>query len=173
MTGKEAWRRAPPNLKQPISNTRARQQMAPDALHQKAGRGGNLLDSLPALQNIIKRSPESYTEEFITQWNRFTSLVKIVQLGLGGAKGDEEKLREVTNFVCQVANLYPTLTKSLPSTLSSLLLSSAPAASTSSAAHSGGIAASGGGIILGPETRRTMMQGLVLLRRREVISGIE
>lgn len=61
------------------------------------------MNSLPALQNLIKRSADSYAEEFGVQWARFGSLVKIVQLGLGGAKGDEEKLREVTNFVCQVS----------------------------------------------------------------------
>lgn len=27
--------------------------------------------------------------------------------------------------------------------------------------------------MLGPETRKTMMQGLVLLRRRDVITGVE
>lgn len=59
------------------------------------------------------------------------------------------------------------------------MLSSAPAASTSSlnvGANSGGAAVagiSGGGVQLGPETRKTMMQGLVLLRRRDVITGVE
>ncbi|GAA5916353.1 hypothetical protein JCM8208_005312 [Rhodotorula glutinis] len=145
---------------------------------RKTMRGALITNSLPALQNLIKRSPESYAEEFAVQWARFGSLVKIVQLGLGGAKGDEEQLKEVTGFVCQVAHLYPTLTASLPSILSGLLLSSAPATSTSSASTAAGptgvgSAISGGGVQLSPETRKTMMQGLVLLRRREVISGVE
>jgi protein SDA1 len=55
------------------------------------------------LQNLIKRAPESYAEEFQVQWARFGSQVKIVQLGLGGAKADEEQLKEVTNFVCQAS----------------------------------------------------------------------
>lgn len=81
-------------------------------------------------------------------------------------------------FSSQVAHLYPTMTASLPSVLSGLLLSSAPTASTSSASTAAGPAGaangiSGGGVQLGPETRKTMMQGLVLLRRREVISGVE
>ncbi|KPV77583.1 uncharacterized protein RHOBADRAFT_47992 [Rhodotorula graminis WP1] len=151
-------------------------------------RGALITNSLPALQNLIKRSPESYAEEFAVQWARFGSLVKIVQLGLGGAKGDEEQLKEVTASLAretdslptlpQVAHLYPTLTASLPSILSGLLLSSAPATSTSSASTAAGptgvgSAISGGGVQLSPETRKTMMQGLVLLRRREVISGVE
>ncbi|GAA5878446.1 hypothetical protein JCM8547_006585 [Rhodosporidiobolus lusitaniae] len=142
----------------------------------KTLRGALITNSLPTLQNLIKRAPDSYAEEFTVQWQRFTNLVSILQLGLGGAKADEEQLREVTGFVCQVAHLYPSLTKSLPSVLSNLLLSSAPTASTSSstagpAGASSGI--SGGGVQLNPETRKTMMQGLVLLRRRDVITGVE
>ncbi|BGP39226.1 Severe Depolymerization of Actin [Rhodotorula kratochvilovae] len=145
---------------------------------RKTQRGALITNSLPALQNLIKRSPESYAEEFAVQWARFGSLVKIVQLGLGGAKADEEQLKEVTGFVCQVAHLYPTLTTSLPSILSGLLLSSAPATSTSNASTAAGPAGnssaiSGGGVQLGPETRKTMMQGLVLLRRRDVITGVD
>jgi len=76
----------------------------------------------------------------------------------------------------QVAHLYPSLTSSLPGTLTSLLLSSAPTASGSNpgAANSSATAGvSGGGVQLGPETRKTMMQGLVLLRRRDVITGVD
>ncbi|GAA6058856.1 hypothetical protein JCM10212_002800 [Sporobolomyces blumeae] len=152
-------------------------------LRTKTQRGMLITSSLPTLQNLIKRSPESYAEEFGVQWNRFGSLVKIVQLGLGGtSKQDEERLKEVTGFVCQVAHLYPTLTATLPSILSGLLLSSTPTASTSAAsmsaanASNGAAAASGisgGGVQLAPETRKTMMQGLVLLRRRDVITGVE
>lgn len=197
MTGTEAYRRVPPSLNSKISNSRARQQTAPDGFRIKTARGALITASLPSLQNLIKRSPDSYAEEFAVQWARFGSQVRIVQLGLGGSKGDEDSLREVTGFVCQVswrllleggagadgvllqvAHLYPTLTSSLPTTLSSLLLSSAPAAPSASlhpSSTAGGASAgiSGGGVQLGPETRKTMMQGLVLLRRRDVITGVE
>ncbi|GAA5944392.1 Sda1p [Sporobolomyces koalae] len=151
-------------------------------LRTKTQRGALITSSLPTLQNLIKRSPESYAEEFGVQWNRFGSLVKIVQLGLGGGGGntkqDEERLKEVTGFVCQVAHLYPTLTSTLPSILSGLLLSSTPSTSTSqgqssAANNSAANGISGGGVSLAPETRKTMMQGLVLLRRRDVITGVE
>lgn len=150
-------------------------------LRTKTQRGMLITSSLPTLQNLIKRSPESYAEEFGVQWNRFGSSVKIVQLGLGGSgKKDEEELKEVTGFVCQVAHLYPTLTGSLPGVLSGLLLSStaSPTASTSNQNRAGGggqdgSGISGGGVMLAPETRKTMMQGLVLLRRRDVITGVE
>lgn len=206
MTGVEAYRRAPPTNNSKVSNTRLRQQQAP-VPQQDAGlnrlkteRGALITSSLPSLQNLIKRSPESYAEEFSAQWARFGSLVKIVQLGLGGTKADEDKLREVTGFICQVsihtpkprsvprtvtltrhlvqvAHLYPTITGSLPGTLSSLLLASASAATASNAtttsATTSGTGVAGGGVQLTPETRKTMMQGLVLLRRRDVITGVE
>lgn len=104
MTGVEAYRRAQNSGR---SNTLARQQAAPEPLsgplRTKTQRGALITSSLPTLQNLIKRSSDSYAEEFAVQWARFGSLVKIVQLGLGGAKGDEENLREVTGFICQVS----------------------------------------------------------------------
>jgi len=105
MTGVEAYRRAQNSGR---SNTVARQQAPPEALsggnglRTKTQRGALITSSLPTLQNLIKRSSDSYAEEFAVQWARFGSLVKIVQLGLGGAKGDEDNLREVTGFICQV-----------------------------------------------------------------------
>ncbi|KAK4055719.1 Severe Depolymerization of Actin [Microbotryomycetes sp. JL201] len=164
--------RVPPKLKKDLSATRSRQQQAPDAYVARTQRGALITSSLPSLQNLIKRSPDAYAEEFGVQWNRFSNLVKVVQLGLGQTKADEDELREVTAFICQTAHLYPTMTKALPATLSSLLMASAPAAasSSSSADASGG---AGGSMTLLPDTRRTMVQGLVLLRRRDVLSGIE
>lgn len=101
MTGTEAYRR-PPTAPSNSSNRKARQQAAPDGFRLKTARGALITASLPSLQNLIKRSSESYAEEFAAQWARFGSQVKIVQLGLVGAKADEENLREVTGFVCQV-----------------------------------------------------------------------
>ena len=106
MTGTEAYRRVPPSLNSKISNSRARQQTAPDGFRIKTARGALITASLPSLQNLIKRSPDSYAEEFAVQWARFGSQVRIVQLGLGGSKGDEDSLREVTGFVCQIGRAH-------------------------------------------------------------------
>ncbi|KAK4056567.1 Severe Depolymerization of Actin [Microbotryomycetes sp. JL221] len=175
MAAVEVRSRVPPKLNHKLSSTKSRQQAAPDAYVARTQRGALITTSLPSLQNLIKRSPEAYAEEFAVQWNRFGNQVKIVQLGLGQTKSDEDELREVTAFICQTAHLYPSLTKSLPSTLTSLLLASAPAASTSAAGTNGlaGTSGAGGGMTLSPDTRKTMMQGLVLLRRRDVITGID
>jgi hypothetical protein len=87
------------------SSSRSRNTNGPSSsgLRDKTQRGALITSSLPMLQNLIKRAPESYAEEFQVQWARFGSQVKIVQLGLGGAKADEEQLKEVTNFVCQAS----------------------------------------------------------------------
>lgn len=103
VTGTEAYRRVPPSLSK-VSNSRARQQTAPDGFRLKTARGALITTSLPSLQNLIKRSADSYAEEFAVQWARFGSQIRIVQLGLGGSKGDEDSLREVTGFVCQVSS---------------------------------------------------------------------
>lgn len=112
MTGTEAYRRPPPvKGAAAVSNARLRKQENPTALEgsdgfrAKVARGALITTSLPSLQNLVKRSPDAYSEEVSVQWNRFSSLVKIVQLGLGGAKGDEDKLKEVTGFVCQASRL--------------------------------------------------------------------
>lgn len=102
VAGAEAYRRPPPSASG-SSNRKARQQAAPDGFRLKTARGALITASLPSLQNLIKRSSESYGEEFAAQWARFGSQVKLVQLGLGGGKSDEENLREVTGFVCQVS----------------------------------------------------------------------
>lgn len=117
MTGAEAYRRAPPSTTGSTStnsNRRARQQTAPDGFRLKTARGALITSSLPTLQNLIKRSADSYAEEFAVQWARFGSLVKIVQLGLGGAKGDEDNLKEVTGFVCQVSPPFVQVLSSSP-----------------------------------------------------------
>lgn len=89
------------------SSTGRPHQYSSDGFRNKTERGALITSSLPTLQNLIKRSPDSYAEEFTVQWARFGSLVKIFQLGLGGSKGDEESLREVTHFVCQVSFFSP------------------------------------------------------------------
>lgn len=108
MTGTEAYRRAPPTISNPKSHTKSRQQAAPDGLtgHTKVARGALITTSLPSLQNLIKRSSESYGEEFVVQWNRWGSLVAIARTGLKGAKGDDDKLRELTGFICQVCTTH-------------------------------------------------------------------
>ena len=90
-------------------------------------RGPTLLSSLPNLQNLIKRDPASYTDEFLIQLGHYNALRTIVEHGMstsasgagtsnagatsGGGNGqaggkagaDEERFRELVGFVAQVS----------------------------------------------------------------------
>ena len=39
--------------------------------------------NLPALQNLLKRDPSAYTEDFLAQWNHYESLRRIFASGVG------------------------------------------------------------------------------------------
>lgn len=81
---------------------------------QSQARGANLLSSLPALQNVIKRDPGSYADEFLIQLGQYNALRAIIEQGIstsasgagisstGKAGQDEERFRELVNFVAQV-----------------------------------------------------------------------
>ncbi|CAL1703881.1 unnamed protein product [Somion occarium] len=114
------------------------------------GRGVLLTSNLPQLQNLIKRDPVAYQEEFLQQWNHYNSVRQIFQ-----TNPDEEAqhFRELVTFIAQVAQCYPKQTKDFPSQLSSLLLQSYGT--------------------LSPDTRKTLVQNLVMLRNKDVITSIE
>lgn len=92
------------------------------------------------------------------QWNQYQSLRKIVELGIdtstsAKARETEQRWRELVTFVAQVASCYPDITAEFPSHLSTLLLQS----------NAG----------LSPETRKTLIQSLVLLRNRDMLPSLE
>ncbi|KAF8906010.1 protein required for actin cytoskeleton organization and cell cycle progression [Gymnopilus junonius] len=114
------------------------------------GRGVLLTSNLPQLQNLIKRDPVAYKEEFLQQWNHYNSIRQIFSLN-----PDEQAhhFRELVSFISQVATCYPRETAEFPSQISSLLLESYG--------------------ILSPETRKTLLQNLIMLRNKDVISSID
>lgn len=114
------------------------------------GRGVLLTSNLPQLQNLIKRDPIAYKEEFLQQWNHYTSIRHIFKIN-----PDEQAhhFRELVAFISQVATCYPKETADFPSHISSLLLESYGT--------------------LSPDTRKTLVQNLVLLRNKDVIPSIE
>ncbi|EPQ58529.1 SDA1-domain-containing protein [Gloeophyllum trabeum ATCC 11539] len=113
-------------------------------------RGILLTSNLPQLQNLIKRDPVGYQEEFLQQWNHYNSIRQIFQ-----TSPDEQAkhFRELISFIAQVAPCYPKETADFPSHLSSLLLDS----------HA----------ILSPDLRKNLVQNLVMLRNKNVITSIE
>ncbi|TFK42834.1 protein required for actin cytoskeleton organization and cell cycle progression [Crucibulum laeve] len=114
------------------------------------GRGVLLTSNLPQLQNLIKRDPIAYKEEFLQQWNHYDSIRQIFKIN-----PDEQAhhFRELVAFISQVATCYPKETAEFPSHISTLLLESYG--------------------ILSPDTRKTLVQNLVMLRNKDVITSIE
>ncbi|KAI0050999.1 SDA1-domain-containing protein [Auriscalpium vulgare] len=106
--------------------------------------------NLPQLQNLIKRDPTSYKEEFLQQWNHYNSIRQIFQIN-----PDEQAahFRELITFISQVAQCYPKETAEFPSHLSTLLLE-----------HYG---------LLSPDIRHSIVQNLVMLKNKGVITSIE
>ncbi|KAG2020588.1 Sdad1 protein [Coprinopsis cinerea AmutBmut pab1-1] len=113
-------------------------------------RGILLTSNLPQLQNLIKRDPESYKEEFLQQWNHFNSIREIF-----GTHPEEqaEHFRELVSFISQVATCYPKETAEFPKQLANLLLDNY--------------------VVLQVDTRKTLVQNLVMLRNKNVITSIE
>ncbi|TIB70754.1 SDA1-domain-containing protein [Wallemia mellicola] len=116
----------------------------------KSNRGALLLDNLPQLQGLIKRDPDGYKDEFIQQYNHYQSQMKIFQLQ---PNSDLDKFSDLVGFIAQVASCYPKETAEFPAQLSSLIIEY----------HNH----------LTPDTRKTLVQSLVLLRNRQVIPSID
>ncbi|KAJ2277764.1 Severe Depolymerization of Actin [Coemansia sp. RSA 371] len=112
-------------------------------------RSTNLLSNLPQLQNLIKRDPRSYEEEFNQQLHHFEASLAIFEL-----KPDEEakEFGEIINFLSQVARCYPQKSARFPGQLIDLLQKHYP--------------------VLNAELRKSIVQALILLRNRGVISNV-
>ncbi|KAI0321031.1 SDA1-domain-containing protein [Amylostereum chailletii] len=113
-------------------------------------RGVLRTSNLPQLQNLIKRDPAAYKEEFLQQWNHYNSIRQIFQIN-----PDEQAshFRELLSFIAQVAQCYPKETAEFPSHLSSLLMD-----------HFGTLA---------PDIRYILVQNLVMLKNKGVITSID
>uniref|UniRef100_A0A8D2NT30 Protein SDA1 n=1 Tax=Zosterops lateralis melanops TaxID=1220523 RepID=A0A8D2NT30_ZOSLA len=112
-----------------------------------SGRQGNKLPSnLPQLQNLIKRDPTSYTEEFLQQYHHYQSHVEIFTFQPDKPSKD---LEELLMFLAQVAHCYPEHMANFPQQLKELL----------STYHT----------VLDPELRMTFCKALILLRNKNLI----
>ncbi|XP_060543005.1 protein SDA1 homolog [Pantherophis guttatus] len=113
-----------------------------------AARHNNKLPfNLPQLQNLIKRDPPSYTEEFLQQYRHYKSNVEIFKLQ--PAKPNKE-LGELVMFLAQVAHCYPKYLEDFPQQLKELL----------SYCHT----------VLDPDLRMTFCRALILLRNKNLIN---
>ena len=112
-----------------------------------SGRQNNQLpNNLPQLQNLIKRDPESYEEEFLQQLRHFSSALQFFELT---PTEFNESVDELVMFLAQVAKCYPEHLSSYPQTLIDLLRK-----------H---------GTVLDSDMRLSFCRALILLRHKELL----
>jgi hypothetical protein len=71
------------------------------------GRGLLLTSNLPQLQNLIKRDPVAYKEEFLQQWNHYNSIRQIFKIN---PDEQAQHYRELVTFISQVGSSQPSRT---------------------------------------------------------------
>ncbi len=69
-------------------------------------RGILLTSNLPQLQNLVKRDPTAYKEEFLQQWNHYNS---VRQIFLINPDEHAQHFRELVTFIAQVRLALPWL----------------------------------------------------------------
>lgn len=106
-----------------------------------------LPNNLPQLQNLIKRDPESYKEEFQQQWRHFTSTLQVFELSPGEFN---KSLEELVMFLAQVAKCYPEDMSDYPQRLIDILKK-----------HS---------TVIDPDMRMSLCRALVLLRHKDLLA---
>ncbi|PSN30739.1 Protein SDA1 [Blattella germanica] len=77
-----------------------------------------LPDNLPQLQNLVKRDPTSYKDEFLQQYRHYQSVVEVFQLQPGQYN---KRLAELVMFIAQVSHCYPDVLVKFPQELVDLL----------------------------------------------------
>ncbi|XP_073680803.1 protein SDA1 homolog [Garra rufa] len=113
-----------------------------------SGRHNNKLPTnLPQLQNLIKRDPKSYTDEFLQQYRHYQSNVEIFKHQPDKSNKD---LTELVMFLAQVGHCYLEELSDFPQQLTELLLNH----------HT----------VLEPDLRMTFCKALILLRNKDLIS---
>ncbi|KAG7237018.1 hypothetical protein INR49_032897 [Caranx melampygus] len=112
-----------------------------------SGRQNNKLpNNLPQLQNLIKRDPQSYVEEFLQQYRHYKSNVQIFKLQ---PDKPNKELADLVMFLAQVGHCYLQHLSTFPQELSELLLSH----------HT----------VLDSDLRMTFCKALILLRNKDLI----
>ncbi|XP_068089411.1 protein SDA1 homolog [Hyperolius riggenbachi] len=113
-----------------------------------SGRNNNKLPTnLPQLQNLIKRDPHSYTEEFLQQYKHYQSMIEVFKLQPDKPNKD---LGTLVMFMAQTAHCYPQHLEEFPQQLRSIL----------STQHT----------VMDPDLRMTLCKALVMLRNKDLIT---
>ncbi len=104
---------------------------------------------LPQLQNLIKRDPTAYKEEFLMQKRHFDSELDIFKLR---PTKDSERFTELVTFMSHIAGCYVEETKELTKAIIELLEVNAS--------------------ILHPDVRIKLFQALILMRNKNLIDPV-
>jgi protein SDA1 len=105
---------------------------------------------LPQLQNLIKRDPESYKEEFDLQFRHFQSEFEIFRLRPTKESG---RFTDLVSFISQTSSCYKDKCTGVPLQLMDLMQNSAPT--------------------LHPDVRATVLQALIVLRNKGMIDPFD
>lgn len=116
----------------------------------KKRRAAILPTNIILLQNVVRRDPESYHEEFLQQYAHYQSLRDIFLMNPSEADKGEE-FGELLGFVTAVCTCYPKETASFPEELKEILLTN----------HRD----------LSPDLREKIIQCLTTLRNKDIVSS--
>ena len=109
-----------------------------------------LLNNLPLLQNLIKRDPDSYREEFLQQYQSFRDAVEFFQLS---PEEHNKTLEDLSMFLAQVAHCYSQELVSFPQLLMDLLEKHAT--------------------VLNADMRMQFCRSLILLRNKNLLAPLD
>ena len=92
----------------------------------RKSRAAVLPTNIILLQNLVKRDPESYREEFLQQYAHYESLRDIFMLNSANGENNEDtntaQFVELIGFVAQVCSCFPRETANFPQELKQLIL---------------------------------------------------
>ncbi|XP_033252867.1 protein SDA1 homolog [Drosophila miranda] len=109
-----------------------------------------LPENLPQLQNLIKRDPESYSDEFHIQYQHFLSLLEMFALN---PSEENKSLDDTVMFIAQVAQCHPAACELFPKHLADLLRNYAT--------------------VLDPAMRNRFVKALILLRNKNLVPALD
>lgn len=118
----------------------------------KKRRAAILPTNIILLQNVVRRDPESYHEEFLQQYSHYESLRDLYLINPTGVDSNSTtEFIDLIGFMSAVCNCYPKETANFPNELKEILLNN----------HRD----------LTPELREKIIQCLTMLRNKDIISA--
>ncbi|VEN37145.1 unnamed protein product [Callosobruchus maculatus] len=112
----------------------------------KRKNNNQLPENLPQLQNLIKRDPQSYHEEFMQQYQHLQNTIQVFSFS---PQSPNKTLEDLVIFMAQIAHCYPKELESFPEQVVSILKKY--------------------NTILDSNTRMMLCKALVLLRNKNLI----